>query len=67
MGTRNLLPFELRIRVWIVKWWKNSKEKVLWIWVEEELGGEISGIYVGCWIRTCFEDVKHPDGLNLKE
>ena len=67
MGTRNLLPFELRIRVWIVKWWKNSKEKALWIWVEEELGEEISGIHVGSWIGVCFEDVKQADGLNLKE
>lgn len=67
MGTRNLLPFELRMRVWIVKWWKKSTEKALWIWVEEELGEEISGIHVGCWIGVCFEDVKQADGLNLKE
>lgn len=58
MGTHNLLPFELRIRVWIVKWWKHSKEKVLWNGVEEELGEEISRVFVGCWIGTCFEDVK---------
>lgn len=67
MGTRNLLPFELRIRVWIVKGWKNSKEKVLWNGVEEELEEEISGIYVDCWIGVCFGDVKQADGLNLKE
>ena len=55
------------MRVWIVKRWKKSKEKVLWIWVEEELGEEISGIHIGCWIGVCFEDVKQADGLNLKE
>ena len=55
------------MRVWIVKWWKKSTEKALWIWVEEELGEEISVIHVGCWIGVCFEDVKQADGLNLKE